>query len=184
MDFSTRNIFIECLSSLKPDHLMDACVEFDRDSGNLVIRENNTIFSMANGFYLIGFGKAVLGLASCFLTKIPEIKMRGGILSVPLGTSSLQQNRELLDICERRHVSVLEGARDNLPDVASERAARAILDMVGGLGPQDVVITIISGGGSSLLSVPVAGISLQEKLEVVRLLSRAGADITELNTVR
>ena len=184
MDLSTRNVFTECLGSLKPNNLLDACVVYDDDSETLVIRENSTNVSLADGYYLIGFGKAVLGLASCLLTKIPGEKLKGGILSVPHGTSALQLNRECLDICDRSKVSVFEGARNNLPDEASEIATRAILEMVDSLGPRDVVITIVSGGGSSLLTAPVTGVTLQEKLEVVRLLSRSGADITELNTVR
>ena len=184
MDLSTRNVFRECLSSLKPNNLLDACVGYDDDSETLVIRENNTKVSLADGYYLIGFGKAVLGLASCLLTKIPGDKLKGGILSVPHGTSALQSNRECLDICASSKVSVFEGARNNLPDEASEAATRAILEMVSNLNTRDVVITIVSGGGSSLLTAPVTGITLQEKLEVVKLLSRAGADITELNTVR
>ena len=112
----------------------------------------------------------MLGLASCLLTKIPGGKLKGGILSVPHGTSALQLNRECLDICDRSKVSVLEGARNNLPDEASETATRAILEIVDRLGPRDVVITVISGGGSSLLTAPVTGVSLQEKLEVVSLM--------------
>ena len=181
---STRNIFTECLSSLKPDNLLDACVVYDDDSETLVIKDNNINVTLENGYYLIGFGKAVLGLASCLLTKISGDKLKGGILSVPHGTSALPLNRESLDICDRNKVSVLEGARNNLPDEDSENATRSILEMVGGLGPRDVVITIISGGGSSLLTAPVTGVSIQEKLEVVKLLSKSGADITELNTVR
>ena len=184
MDWSTRNIFSECLSSLKPNNLLDACVAYDEDSETLVIKEGNTRVSLADGFYLIGFGKAVLGLASCLLTKIPGGKLKGGILSVPHGTSALPLHKECLDICDHSKVSVMEGARNNLPDEASETATRAILEMVDRLGPRDVVITVISGGGSSLLTAPVSGITLQEKLDVVKLISRSGADITELNTVR
>lgn len=184
MDLSTRNLFTECLSSLKPNKLLDACIAYDKDSDTLVLKESNTKVSLADRFYLIGFGKAVLGLTSCLLTKIPGDKLKDGILSVPHGTSALQINKEYLDICNRSNVSVFEGARNNLPDEASETATRAILEMVDKLGPRDVVITIISGGSSSLLTAPITGISLQEKLEVVKLLSRSGADITELNTVR
>ena len=184
MDLSTRNVFTKCLCSLKPNKLLDSCVVYDDGSEALVIKETNSKVSLADGYYLIGFGKAVLGLASCLLTKIPGEKLKGGILSVPNGTSALKLNRECLDICDCSKVSVLEGARNNLPDEASEAATQAILEMVSNLGPRDVVITIISGGGSSLLTAPVSGVTLQEKLDVVKLLSRSGADITELNTVR
>ena len=56
--------------------------------------------------------------------------------------------------------------------------------MVSNLDKEDVVIVLISGGGSALLSMTIPGLKLDDKLDVIKLLSRAGADIVELNTVR
>ena len=56
--------------------------------------------------------------------------------------------------------------------------------MVSNLDKEDVVIVLISGGGSALLSMTFPGLKLDDKLDVIKLLSRAGADIVELNTVR
>ena len=58
------------------------------------------------------------------------------------------------------------------------------MESVSDLTEDDLVIVLISGGGSSLLSLPAPGVSRQQKLEVIKQLARAGADITELNTVR
>jgi hydroxypyruvate reductase len=58
------------------------------------------------------------------------------------------------------------------------------LQIVGQLGPDDACIALISGGGSALTPAPIEGISLADKLAVTQFLSAAGADITELNTVR
>jgi hydroxypyruvate reductase len=71
-----------------------------------------------------------------------------------------------------------------LPDARGVEAARAVEAMVGGLAPEDVVVVLLSGGASALLPAPVPGVSLQDKAEVTSRLMRAGATITELNTVR
>ncbi|MBI2467061.1 MAG: glycerate kinase [Candidatus Rokubacteria bacterium] len=71
-----------------------------------------------------------------------------------------------------------------LPDERGQRAADELLHLVRGAGPDDLVLSLISGGGSALLPSPVEGVRLAEKQAVTRLLLEAGATITELNTVR
>lgn len=71
-----------------------------------------------------------------------------------------------------------------LPDERGQATAGEILRLVRGAGPDDLVLCLISGGGSALLPSPVEGVSLAEKQAVTRLLLDAGANITELNTVR
>ena len=59
-----------------------------------------------------------------------------------------------------------------------------ILDIVSSLGRDDVCFCLLSGGGSALLPAPVPGITLDDKIRVARILSAAGANIAQLNTVR
>jgi hydroxypyruvate reductase len=63
-------------------------------------------------------------------------------------------------------------------------ATHEILTMVAALGPRDLVIAVITGGGSALLAAPKEGISLAEKIAVTRRLSESGADIATLNAAR
>src|SRR3546814_14997642 len=77
-----------------------------------------------------------------------------------------------------RRASVL-GAAHPVPDQAGLDAARRILRMVQGLGPEDLVLCLISGGGSALLSLPAPGITLEEKQAVNKALLRPGAAIDE-----
>jgi len=72
----------------------------------------------------------------------------------------------------------------NEPTVEGVAGTHEILKLVSAAGQRDLCIALISGGGSALLPAPVDGITLADKLEVTRFLSAAGADITELNTVR
>lgn len=71
-----------------------------------------------------------------------------------------------------------------VPDAASLAAAEKALALAATLGPDDLLIALISGGGSALLAKPAPGIALADKLELVRTLLKCGANIAELNCVR
>ena len=83
--------------------------------------------------------------------------------------------------CQR--LEVVEAAHP-VPDEAGQAAAGRILGLVGGLGEDDLVIALISGGGSALLVLPGEGLSLADKQGVNRALLRSGASIDEMNCVR
>ena len=185
-DVSTKDLFLECLESLKPEKLLDGHLRYHPRTQTLQVSHQggDTSYSLANGFYVVGFGKAVLGLAACLLDMTQGAELRGGVLSLPHGTSDLALNTAWLQTCRGRGLRIFEGARDNLPDQDSEAAARAVVDTVTGLGAAEVVVALVSGGGSALLPLPAPGLALADKLGVVRLLGRAGADIVQLNTVR
>ena len=80
-------------------------------------------------------------------------------------------------------IEVVEAAHP-VPDVAGERAAGRIRAMLGGLCADDLVLVLLSGGGSALLAAPLEGITLEEKRAVTRALLKSGADIREINCVR
>jgi hydroxypyruvate reductase len=80
-------------------------------------------------------------------------------------------------------IEVVEAAHP-VPDAAGARAAERILHSVGGLTADDLLLCLISGGGSALLAMPAAGLSLADKQAVNRALLRSGAAIGEMNCVR
>jgi hydroxypyruvate reductase len=82
-----------------------------------------------------------------------------------------------------RSIEVIEAAHP-VPDAAGYDAARRILRMVEGLTPEDLVLCLLSGGGSSLLALPAPGITFEDKQAINRALLRSGANIGEMNTVR
>ncbi len=82
-----------------------------------------------------------------------------------------------------RHIEIIEAAHP-VPDQAGAEAARRMLAYVGGLTPDDLVLCLISGGGSALLSLPLAGLTLAGKQEINAELLRCGATISEMNCVR
>src|SRR3546814_15365600 len=75
-------------------------------------------------------------------------------------------------------------AANPVPDTAGRDAAARILKLVQGLRKDDLVLCLVSGGGSALLTLPAEGLTLEDKQAVNRALLKSGADIGEMNCVR
>ncbi|MFS0773293.1 glycerate kinase [Sphingomonas sp. 1P08PE] len=120
---------------------------------------------------VVGAGKAAASMAAAVDSAWPDVNL-GGLVVVPYGYGM-----------PAGRIAVREAAHP-VPDAASEAAAREILAAVGGLDPDDLVLVLISGGGSSVMALPAPGISLADKQEVGRLLLASGLDIRTMNVVR
>ena len=83
--------------------------------------------------------------------------------------------------CE--HIEIVEAAHP-VPDAAGLEAAARIMEIARGLGENDVLLCLISGGGSALLTMPTDGMSLADKQAVNNALLKSGATIAEMNCVR
>jgi glycerate 2-kinase len=84
---------------------------------------------------------------------------------------------------ECKRIEIVEAAHP-VPDAAGMHAAQRMLDRVRGLSEDDLVLCLISGGGSSLLPLPASGLTLEQKQSVSRALLACGATISEMNCVR
>jgi len=128
---------------------------------------------------VVGAGKAAAGLAAgveaLMGRAVLERHSVSGLVSVPDGCG-----RAL----ERIEVRQTRPAGRNLPTPAVVAATHEMLATVAGLGPRDLVIVVLTGGGSALLAAPREGVSLEEKIAVTRQLSESGADIHALNAAR
>jgi len=82
-----------------------------------------------------------------------------------------------------RRIEVVEAAHP-VPDAAGRAAARRILEAVKGLTADDLVLCLITGGGSALLAAPAEGLTLEDKQAINKALLKSGANITEMNCVR
>jgi hydroxypyruvate reductase len=82
-----------------------------------------------------------------------------------------------------KHIEVVEASHP-VPDEAGAEAARGILRKISGLTADDLVLVLMSGGGSALLALPAPGLTLAEKQAINRALLRCGANIAEINVVR
>ncbi|HET90927.1 MAG TPA: glycerate kinase [Chloroflexi bacterium] len=86
-------------------------------------------------------------------------------------------------VAPTRQVRLVEAGHP-LPDARSVMGARAVVDLLQRVGERDLVIVLISGGGSALLTLPAPGLALQDLQELTDLLLRCGATIEEINTLR
>ena len=80
-------------------------------------------------------------------------------------------------------IEVIEASHP-VPDAAGREAAKRILQKVQGLTEDDLVLALISGGGSALMALPAEGVTLEEKQAVNKALLKSGANISEMNCVR
>ena len=82
-----------------------------------------------------------------------------------------------------QHIEIVQAAHP-VPDAAGMNAAQRTLALVQGLSEKDLVLCLISGGGSALWPLPLDGVTLQDKQTVARALLKSGATISEINCVR
>lgn len=120
---------------------------------------------------VVGAGKAAGSMAAAVEAAWPDVSL-SGVVVAPVGYGVRLQRIRMLE------------AGHPIPDANSEAAAREMLAAVGGLGPDDLVLALISGGGSSTLTLPAPGLTLADKQAVNRLLLASGLDIRTMNTVR
>ncbi len=120
---------------------------------------------------VIGAGKASAAMARAVENCYPNAKLEG--LVVTRYGYAMQCSQ--IEIAEAAHP---------VPDEAGFKASRRMLKMVSNLTEDDLVLCLISGGGSSLLALPMDGVTLEDKQHINRELLRSGASISEINCVR
>ncbi len=158
------------LASVDPHRLVAQQVRRRRDK--LIVDREIIPLDDFEGTFVAGAGKASGAMAEA-LEPILADRLKGGLVVVPSG----QQPPKL-----SRVKSV--AASHPTPDQNSVKAARELVSIVQKLSDRDLLICLISGGGSALLSLPAEPLTIEDKGTVARLLMNAGASIVELNTVR
>ncbi len=126
----------------------------------------------AERVFVIGFGKAVSSMAEACEEEIGERIFDGAII-IP----------ENVDARGLRKIRVFRGTHPT-PSEASVESTRRLVSSCQGLTRRDLVICLISGGGSSLLTLPAEGVKLEDKKMATDILLKSGAEIKEINTVR
>ena len=121
--------------------------------------------------HIAGAGKAGRAMGEAALASLGK-RVTEGVIAVPHGAEGRSGTVRFVP------------AGHPVPDIWSLAAAREIQSILERAGKGDLVVALLSGGGSAMLSAPADGIGAQEKAETIRLLLRSGADIAAFNTVR
>ena len=129
---------------------------------------------------VLGAGKAGAAMAQAVEVNWPvDVPLSGLVVTryhhTPARPAELEGKPVRIEIVEAAHP---------VPDAAGLQAAQRILDMTHGLTADDVVLCLISGGGSALLSLPVQGLDFADKQRINQALLNSGAPISEMNCVR
>ncbi len=122
---------------------------------------------------VVGAGKAAAAMARAVERHWPQDKPLSGLVVTRYGYGVEPLPR--IEVIEASHP---------VPDAAGLAAAQRILQAVQGLGPDDLVLCLMSGGASALLALPVPGVSLADKQALNRALLSSGAGIHDMNCVR
>ncbi len=129
---------------------------------------------------VLGAGKAAAAMAQAVEAHWPvDIPLSGLVVTryhhTPARPATLAGKPACIEIVEASHP---------VPDAAGLQAAQRILDLTQGLTENDVVLCLISGGGSALLSLPVDGLDFADKQRINQALLNSGAPLSEMNCVR
>ncbi|UCD18794.1 MAG: glycerate kinase [candidate division WOR-3 bacterium] len=124
-----------------------------------------------NRIFVVGFGKAVLPMAES-ISEILEDRIDSGVIITPYGTAANLQRMEVIE------------ASHPLPDDSALHGARRIMHLLTASDDNDLVIVLISGGGSALFTMPSPGILLNDIKTLTTQLLKCGASIHEVNVVR
>lgn len=129
---------------------------------------------------VLGAGKAGAAMAQAVEAHWPvDVPLSGLVVTryhhTPIRPAELDGKPARIEIVEASHP---------VPDEAGLQAAQRILDLTQGLTANDVVLCLISGGGSALLSLPVEGLDFADKQRINQALLNSGAPISEMNCVR
>jgi glycerate 2-kinase len=157
------------LSTADPYHALLKHVALDRDSLRVGRRTYN--LSHIDRIVAVGAGKASARMAQALEAALGP-RLHDGLVIVKTGHT-----------LPTKWITILEASHP-IPDRAGLHATQRLLRLTQRLTPRDLLIVLLSGGASSLLPAPVAGVTLPDKQRTTRLLLHSGATINEMNVVR
>jgi glycerate-2-kinase len=157
------------VNSVNPERILKSKLTLK----NNILRVNDYSFDLGKikNIYVVGGGKAS-GLMATAVEQILNRRITEGLVNVPRGS---QEATRVIRLHEASHPT---------PDESGVEGTQLMVAIAEKAEKDDLVICLISGGGSSLMPLPRRGISIGDKREVTDALLRCGATINEINTVR
>jgi glycerate 2-kinase len=162
-------IYQDAINAIRADRLMRSSLSLKGD--RLTINGRTIELSQFDRILVVGAGKASALMAAA-LDKAMGDALTAGVVVTKYDHS-----------LPCRRIRILEAGHP-IPDENSVEAGKAIHDLAASASERDLVICLLSGGASALMELPISGISLEDLQITTSLLSRAGANINELNLVR
>lgn len=159
------------ITAVDPRTVLERSLVLDGDI--LKIKDQSFDISRFNDIFILGAGKASGALAESVEHILSE-RIRGGTVNILEGTRS-SYRVEKVDLVEASHP---------IPGEAGVEGAEKIMETARQAGEKDLIIFVLSGGGSALLPLPAVGVSLGEIKELTGSLLKSGATINEINTIR
>jgi len=164
-----RAIFDAGLKAADPGEAIRRAVRLTGEQ--LMVGDRRYDLGAFDRIVVVGAGKASASMTAA-LEDILGPRITEGVITTKYGHGT-----------SLRGISVTEAGHP-IPDEAGASGSRRILALLEGAGERDLVLCVISGGGSALLPLPADGVSLQDKQETTQALLDCGADIHEINTIR
>lgn len=165
------------VAAVLPERLVPEQVHVDGDW--LTVGDETIELKSVKRIAIVGAGKAVGAMAVAL-----EIVLGPRLLEKKQLTGWVNVPANCLVETQRVHVHAARAAGVNVPSQAGVEGTERIVQIVSSLGPTDICFCLLTGGGSALMPATAPGISLDDKVRVTSMLSGAGANIEQLNTVR
>jgi hydroxypyruvate reductase len=169
-----RELFLRAVEAVDPFKRLTEMMRVEK--GRLLVRTDGASdrafdLDAVRRIFVAGTGKASAAMAQAVEEILGE-RVTGGVVTTKYGHG-----------LPLKRIALVESGHP-IPDLKGVEGARRIRDLLQGSGPDDLVIFLLSGGGSALLPYPADGIGLDEKQEATRLLIGCGAEIHEINCIR
>ncbi len=168
-----RAIGLQCIehivNAVEPKQLVKRKVKVE--NGHLQVESFSFDLSKFKHVYVVGGGKAGAKMAQAIEEVLGE-HITAGAVNIPTGT---RQNTQVIELNEVSHP---------IPNEAGVQGTQLIIEIAEKAEKDDLVVCLISGGGSSLMPLPRTGISLKDKQTLTSMLLKSGSPITEINCVR
>ncbi len=170
-EYILQNVIHTAINAVRPETFIPGLIRLQGDE--LKIRGESFPLRQYSRIYIVSVGKAAVGMAEALDAVIHPYVTEGIVLT-----------KQLPIKCSLgRNYRIIQGGHP-VPSDGSVKGAKAILALLDDAGAEDLVIFLISGGGSALMTAPVSGISLDTLQGFSRAILSCGADITEFNTIR
>ena len=163
------DIFYKAIEAVQPGAAIKRHCKFDRDT--LFIGHRSYHLAQYKNLYVLGAGKATAPMAEA-IEDLMDDNITDGIITVKFD-----------HVANLRHINLIEAGHP-IPDENGIRGAAAILNLAENAEKDDLILCLISGGGSALMPFPDDGLTFEDKQDTIKILLSCGATIHEINTIR